>query len=161
MLPLGWSPSALMWGSLRKKTRKWWLTVLSQPGMRWLLPYKFHLWALGGNAFKRRSRQHSLISVTLCLEAGSASSAPPFSSYSIGQVHTSTPVTYLDELSTLKRHLASGWESQHPADAEGKRQKLNGSSTNMFLFSCSPFTKLDKKKPTNTHKHLAGSGSNQ
>lgn len=78
-----------------------------------------------------------LILVTPCLEAGCVSTAPPSSSYSIGQVHTSTPVSHLDELSGFQQYSASGSSVRLATDAEETESDVEWilSTKNIFLFS--------------------------
>lgn len=75
-----------------------------------LIPYKHQIWGLRGKTPEMLMTAVSY-KMELCLEAEIRSSAPPSSSSScsIGQVHTQTPVTHLDELSTVKQHVASSF----------------------------------------------------
>lgn len=81
--------------------------------------------------------------VISCLEAQSVSSAPPSSPYSIGEVHTQTPVTHLDELSAFEAASSlrlSGPASRQSAttDAEKKRVFFERLVlTKEILFHCS------------------------
>lgn len=90
------------------------LTSLTRCVKRWLVLYKLR--PLGPRS-KKLLNDHGntrLPDVTLCLEVGSVSSAPPSSSYSVGQVRTPAPVTHLDELSSLKQDLARGCRLKLP-----------------------------------------------